>query len=94
GVITLRASRKNHRLTLEVKDNGVGIPPGKRSGNYGSGIGIRNVTERLRVLFGSQFAFKVDSQPGAGTCVSFEIPELVVSETASAETAPVFEETS
>ncbi|MGH9469625.1 MAG: sensor histidine kinase, partial [Terriglobia bacterium] len=87
GVITLRASRKNHRLTLEVNDNGVGIPPGKRSGNYGSGIGIRNVTERLRVLFGSQFAFKVDSHPGAGTCVSFEIPELVVSETASAETA-------
>ncbi len=94
GTVTLRASRQNHWLTLEVKDDGVGIPPGKRNEVYGSGIGIRNVTERLRVLFGDHFVFKVQSQPGSGTSVSFEIPELVVSEKASAdEQAQVFEET-
>jgi hypothetical protein len=35
---------------------------------------------------------KVDSQPGKGTLISFEIPELVVSESAPApETAAVSE---
>lgn len=83
GSITLRAHRNHHHLVIEVEDDGVGIPAGRRQEIYGSGIGIRNVTERLRVLFGDQFALKVDSKPGRGTLISFEIPELVVSETSS-----------
>ncbi|MGH9440249.1 MAG: sensor histidine kinase, partial [Terriglobia bacterium] len=89
GTITLRARRKNHRLTLEVEDDGVGIPEEKRNEVYASGIGMRNVTDRLRVLFGDQFALRVDSLPGQWTLVSFEIPELVVAEKAArAEPAP------
>ncbi len=83
GTITLRAKRHHHRLTIEVEDDGVGIPEEKRREVYASGIGIRNVTDRLRVLFGDQFGFKVESPPGKGTVVSFEIPELEVSEQAS-----------
>ncbi|MDE3181664.1 MAG: histidine kinase [Acidobacteriota bacterium] len=84
GSITLRARRNRHRLVIEVEDDGIGIPPDRRHEIYASGIGIRNVTERLRVLFGDQFSLKVDSQPGKGTLVSFEIPELVVKENAAA----------
>lgn len=92
GTITLKARRRSHRLSLEVNDDGVGISPGRKNEIYASGIGIRNVTERLRVLFGDQFSLKVESQPGGGTSVSFEIPELVVSEKALAnEPAHVFE---
>ncbi len=83
GTITLRAHRHNDRLTLEVQDDGVGIPEEKRNEVYASGIGMRNVTDRLRVLFGDQFALKVESSPGKGTLVSFEIPELVVNEKGS-----------
>jgi two-component system LytT family sensor kinase len=92
GTITLRVRRNNQRLVIEVHDDGVGIPPDRRNEIYASGIGIRNVTERLQVLFGDQFSLKFDSEPGKGTSVSFEIPELVVSEKASAkEPAHVFE---
>ncbi|MGH9396750.1 MAG: sensor histidine kinase [Terriglobia bacterium] len=83
GSITLRARRNHHRLVIEVEDDGIGIPAGRRQEIYASGIGIRNVNERLRVLFGEQFSLKVNSQPGKGTLVSFEIPELVVSESPS-----------
>jgi two-component system, LytTR family, sensor kinase len=80
GTITLRASRKNQRLMIEVKDDGAGIPERKREEIYASGIGISNVNERLRVLFGDQFSLAVESEPGQGTLVSVVIPELVVPE--------------
>ena len=87
GSITLRARRENQRLVIEVRDDGVGIPPSRRQEIYDAGIGIRNVTERLRVLFGEQFSLTVESQPGMGTLVRFAIPELVVSESAPAAEA-------
>lgn len=83
GAITLRARRHNHRLQIEIEDDGVGIAPGRRLEPQGSGIGIRNVTERLRVLFGEQFSLRVEGEPGKGTRISFEIPELVVKESAA-----------
>ncbi len=43
----------------------------------GSGIGISNVRERLKVVYGQDFLMKIDSQPGKGTAIRFEIPELV-----------------
>jgi len=64
GCVTLRARRGSQRLLVEVEDDRVEIAPARRQEIYGSGIGIRNVTERLRVLFGEQFKLKVSSQPG------------------------------
>ena len=90
GSVTLRARRHNHRLLIEVEDDGVGISQGRRQESHGSGIGIRNVTERLRVLFGEQFSLRVEGQPAKGTRISFEIPELVVKESV-AESAAVAE---
>ncbi len=40
----------------------------------GAGIGMKNVQERLEVLYGDQARFKVVSNPGRGTLVSIEIP--------------------
>jgi two-component system LytT family sensor kinase len=47
--------------------------PDSRSGS-GAGIGMKNVQERLEVLYGTQATFKVVSRPGRGTSVSIEIP--------------------
>lgn len=80
GTITLRASHNNHRLIMQVEDDGVGVPEDKREEIYASGIGISNVNERLRVLFADQFSLTVESEPGRGTLVSVVIPELVVTE--------------
>jgi len=40
----------------------------------GAGIGMKNVQERLEVLYGNQARFEVVSNPGRGTQVSIEIP--------------------
>jgi two-component system LytT family sensor kinase len=90
GVVTVRASRNNGKLTVEVVDNGVGIPEQRRNEIYESGIGISNVHQRLKVLYGQLFSMKIDSQPGEGTTIRFEIPELSTPrEAASVEAAPV-----
>lgn len=89
GTIWIRAERKNNRLLVEVRDDGVGIPPGKRREIFGCGIGIRNVSERLKALYGEEFSVRIESQPGQGTAIHFEIPEILTPEVAPlAETAP------
>jgi two-component system LytT family sensor kinase len=77
GVITLRSQRGNGRLIVEVIDDGVGISEQRQTEVYDSGIGISNVRERLKVVYGQDFTFKIDSRPGEGTAIRFEIPELV-----------------
>ena len=80
GMITLRAWRKSGRLGIEVADDGMGIPEEKRGEILDSGIGITNVRERLKVLYGQEFSLKIDSRPGKGTTIRIEIPELVTPE--------------
>jgi two-component system LytT family sensor kinase len=77
GVITLRSKRSKGRLIVEVIDDGVGISGQKQTEASGSGIGISNVRERLKVVYGRDFLLKIDSCPGEGTTIHFEIPELV-----------------
>ncbi len=76
GILQIDAYQKQGRLHLRVKDNGVGIPPERRKIIFDSGIGIRNVLERLKVIYGEEFRFDVKSEPGRGTEISIEIPEL------------------
>ncbi len=45
----------------------------------GAGIGVRNVNERLKMLFGSDYKMWIESRPGGGTRTGIEIPELVSS---------------
>jgi two-component system LytT family sensor kinase len=77
GTITIGAKCRHGRLLVEVIDDGVGISEQKPSEFQGSGIGISNVRERLKVVYGQDFLFKIDSQIGKGTAIRFEIPELV-----------------
>ena len=64
-------------------DNGLGIPAERLSEVYGGGIGISNVHERLRLLYGDQFKMDIHSQEGQGTQIHIEIPELAAAETAA-----------
>ena len=75
GVIRLRSTRHNGRLLLEVRDNGVGMPAGQiAQEQQGQGIGMRNVRERLRVLYGSEYTFQVESPSEGGTCIRIGVP--------------------
>ena len=42
-----------------------------------AGIGISNVHERLRVLYGDDFRFDIHSVEGKGTFVRIDVPDLV-----------------
>jgi sensor histidine kinase YesM len=76
GTITLRARRNNDRLLIEVEDDGVGIPEAELSNILNKGIGVSNVKERLKVLYNQDYRMLIDSQPGRGTRIEIEVPEM------------------
>ncbi len=75
GTVTLRSRLEGGRILIEVADDGVGMSNGASTlRRTGAGIGIKNVQERLDVLYGNQAHFNVSSNPGRGTLVSIELP--------------------
>jgi two-component system LytT family sensor kinase len=76
GMVRFRSSLREGRLYLLVEDDGVGIPEVKLATLREQGIGVSNVNERLKVLFGSDYRMWIDSKPGQGTRIEIEIPEL------------------
>jgi two-component system LytT family sensor kinase len=76
GTIRLAARRAGERLHIEVEDDGVGIPEARLATLLDRGIGVSNVNERLKVLFGNEYRMWIDSQPGRGTRIEIEVPEL------------------
>ena len=78
GRITIRSFRENGHAVIDVIDNGVGVAPDHANRVNAGGIGLRNVNERLRVIYGANYQLQLDSVPGEGTCARVVIPELVV----------------
>jgi two-component system LytT family sensor kinase len=64
------------RLHLLIEDDGIGISETKLATLFEQGIGISNVNERLKVLFGNDYRMWIESKPGVGTQTEIEIPEL------------------
>jgi two-component system LytT family sensor kinase len=84
GRITIRSTQLAGHAVIEVGDNGVGMAADRLAATSEHGIGLRNVNERLRVIYGANYELKIHSVPGEGTWARIEIPELVVPERASA----------
>jgi two-component system LytT family sensor kinase len=84
GRITIRAAREGRMTIIEVIDNGVGIPEERLDSTKQKGIGLRNVNERLRVIYGADYQLKLQSTRGEGTCARIEIPHVGVPEKATA----------
>jgi len=77
GEIRVRSRRNGNRLQVLVEDDGVGIPEAKLAHLFEQGIGVNNVNERLKVLYGDGYRMWIDSRPGEGTSTGIEIPEQV-----------------
>ncbi len=78
GTIRIHTHRTESRLFLVVEDDGVGISETKLASllDHGMGIGVGNVNERLKVLFGDNYRMWIESQTGRGTRVQIEVPVL------------------
>ncbi|MGH3358683.1 MAG: sensor histidine kinase, partial [Nocardioidaceae bacterium] len=71
GTIALRADRGDERLRLEVADDGRGLPDGFDAASLSS-LGISIVSALVESELGGVLSF--ESQPGAGTVVSVDLP--------------------
>ncbi len=76
GTVWLRTWLDGTRLNISIEDDGVGIAEEKLESLFESGVGVSNVNERLRVLFGAGYRIDVHSKPGEGTKTRIEIPDL------------------
>jgi two-component system LytT family sensor kinase len=78
GRITISSERTPGHTVIQIVDDGLGmVAEGPDQGRSG-GIGLRNVDERLRVIYGANYRLQLSSVPGEGTCARIEIPDLVV----------------
>jgi two-component system LytT family sensor kinase len=87
GVITIGAHVQRAMLEISVRDNGVGMSPGAVNESLRRGIGLTNIRERLRSLYGAAYRLAVDSQEGVGTTVQIALPHRVPVPTASQDAA-------
>jgi two-component system LytT family sensor kinase len=84
GHITLRSRRDNDLLIVDVEDDGLGISEERLQTAMSSGIGLTNVHERLRVIYGSTGRVVLRGTPGKGACAQLVIPVLIAEEQATA----------
>ncbi|HXZ80268.1 MAG TPA: histidine kinase [Terriglobales bacterium] len=77
GSIVIRSALHGGTLVIQVQDDGVGMSDGfleRPTGFGGTGIGMANVSERLRVLYGDSAKMVVNNNPSGGTLVELIIP--------------------
>jgi two-component system, LytTR family, sensor kinase len=80
GRLVLRSLRRPDQTVIEVIDDGVGMEAEHLRTATERGIGLRNVNERLRVIYGASCQIVLRSVPGQGTSVRLEIPDLVMAD--------------
>jgi two-component system LytT family sensor kinase len=78
GTITIRSRRERDLAVIEVEDDGLGISDERLSHALSSGIGLTNVNERLRVLYGATGRLTITGSPGKGALARVEIPLITV----------------
>jgi two-component system, LytTR family, sensor kinase len=74
GTVGIDARVDGPWLSIRVRDDGVGLPKGPAAHTRRHGIGLRNVRERLRYLYGPEHWFALGDNLGGGTCVDIRIP--------------------
>ena len=80
GHVTIVGEDLGNECLISVEDDGVGEDPEKirrmLAGEDGSdSVGLGNVDERLRTVFGDEYGLVIETAPGAGTKVSMRIPK-------------------
>ena len=78
GTVSIVAEDAGTECLISVEDDGVGMDPEilRQRGENGEHVGLGNIDDRLRSVFGDEFGLVVDTAPGAGTKVSMRIPKF------------------
>ncbi|MFE2427848.1 sensor histidine kinase [Streptomyces sp. NPDC059373] len=80
GRVTIRAVDAGAECWISVEDDGVGMDPEQVRAQLageaeGDSLGLGNVDERLRTVFGDEYGLVVETAPGAGTKVNVRVPK-------------------
>lgn len=91
GEICVKAYREEDQLWFRISDNGLGMTAEQAKGlldeqnhvssKRGSGIGVKNVNERIRLYFGESYGLTIWSEPDEGTVIRIHLPAQAYSET-------------
>lgn len=83
GEIRIRVFRDGGDLYMSVSDNGLGMTEEQVErmlmntdhvpSSHGSGIGVRNVNERIKLYFGKDYGLTIESELDVGTCVTIHL---------------------
>lgn len=82
GHIHVQVRQEGEDVVFLVRDNGVGMSPGQvraileEDSQDRTGIGIKNVNDRLRIYFGSQYGLRITSELDIGTTVELRMPKV------------------
>lgn len=86
GIIRVTAYREGEDLLIDVEDNGLGMRPELAASlldedrpevrTKGSGIGVRNVHQRVSLTFGEGYGLTIFSEPDEGTLARIRLPAL------------------
>ena len=86
GEILVKAELKDGGLCFTIADNGLGMTEKqveglltgetKSSSGKGSGIGVKNVNERIRLYFGEGYGLTILSEPDEGTAIKIRLPAV------------------
>ncbi len=84
GRIYIYATENDSALKIEVLDDGIGMDRETIANIFGgehhlsnrfSGIGLKNIDERIKLYFGSQYGLAIESEVGVGTSVVLTLPK-------------------
>ena len=82
GHIQVEVKPDGDDILFRVIDDGVGMSPEQveaimnQKPKDHTGIGIRNVNDRLKIYFGKQYGLRIESVPDEGTCVEIRMPKV------------------
>ena len=81
GCIRVRVSQEGDDILFCVQDNGVGMSPEQAHAILAdsqdrTGIGIKNVNDRLQIYFGKQYGLRIVSELDVGTRVEIRMPKI------------------
>lgn len=97
GVIQVKAYLENGDLWFVIRDNGLGMTKEQAaslltdqphtSSHRGSGIGVKNVNERIHLYFGEEYGLRIESEPDEGTTITIHLPAVSYQEILEQERA-------